>query len=709
MPTGTWIDLPRRHSAIEGSSSILAPTFFATVEGGWGGTESWGTWGLGQRTDLRFFLRWLKPYDFYVTCRAARHPDGRRQTVGVVINGRQIATFEVGTGWKRYRQPVPAGLLRRGDNNIGLLYGFHLAGDSEADARPLALAIEEIGLLPSGRRPAVPSPQPFAADPGRDALVISSAGTYLLPLRVPPDASHLELKLETSGRGARLRAGVLATDGREETAFVAADGHRRIELANRRGRDVFLVFDADLPARGRLTLRFPRLRSGPVLAQPTPADTQPADSRPDVVVVVLDAARADRFGAYGYERATTPNIDRLAATSLVFSNALAECPYTACSMPNLLAGLSFPDHGVVTQDRRLADEAEALAEVLSGIGYQTLAFSGNPNSSRATGADQGFDEFHEIWRLASGRDRTHPGFLTRLASERLTELDSRPVFMLLHYIPPHEPYDPDPGFDLFGDPAYAGPVIGEQRFIQSVFAREVELDAADLAELSALYDGNLRMADHFVRQLLEALARAGRWDNTLFVVTSDHGEAFDEHGFLGHNDTIHEEMLRVPLILRLPGGERPAGVDLTRLATLGDLMPTILGRLRRPTPVAARGVDLLKAPSAAADDRLVVLRSAHEQGTIFGLRTPRFKLMARAPAPWDRGSFRLFDLAADPGETIDRAAELRLLQAALSLRLERTLQEAAETATEALPAGAISPEDEDMLRSLGYLGRDTGP
>ena len=706
LAAGSWIDLRQRHvDAAAASTSTLAPSFLATVESGWGGTETWGTWGLGERTELRFFLRWVKPYRLHLTCRAAAHPDGRPQTVGVVFNGRRIATLEVGSDWERHRVEVPAGVLSPGDNRIELAYGFHLAGTPGVDPRPLALAIEEIGLLAPDQRPkearAEGGAEP-ALDDAADALRLERSGTYLVPLRVPRDAAALEVTLRSSGRAARLRAGVMTTDGSEDTAFVAGGGRQRIALAAYRGRDVFLVFDADLPHGGRLTLESPRLSTVEALS-PRPATAPPLDAgRPDIVLVVLDAARADRFGAYGYERDTTPHIDRLAARSLVFQQVLAECPYTSCSMPNLLAGLSFPQHGVVAHGLALADRVDTLAEVLSQLGYRTLGITGNPNSSRLTGSDQGFDEFHETWKLASPRDRIHPGFLTRLAIERLGHLDERPLFLMLHYVPPHEPYDPDPPFDLFGDPDYAGPVVGEQRFVQSVFAREIELDDADLAELSALYDGNLRMADHWVGRLIDALVDAGRWDDTLFVLTSDHGEAFDEHGYLGHNDTVHEEMLRVPLILRLPRDERPAGVDLARLASLGDLMPTLLARLDRVVPVGVRGSDLLAAPPLAAADRLVFLRSAHEAGVIFGVRSARFKLMARQPASWDPGGYRLFDLAADPQERSDLAPRHRLLQAALALRLERALSDAGQLEVDAQPA-AMSPEDEAMLRSLGYL------
>ncbi len=703
LQPGTRIDFRQRFAEAETLPVILPPLYLARVESSWGGTESWGAWGVGRSTTFSFFLRW-QPFDrLYLVSRAAADPRGRKQNVKVVVNGQGIGRLDIGLDWEEHLLDLPAGLLQPGANRVELVYGFHLEGEPGVDPRQLALAIETIGLLAPGQDPQqFTSTAPKASveiDTDNDALRFSGSGTYLAPIRIPNDAEALELSIDLDGRGTRFRAAVMATDGSEKGLLDDIQGGRRhrLPLQGYRGREVFLIFDADLADGGSVSLNHPRL----VQASATPLVASPGDRssvRPNIVMVVLDAARADRFGSYGYARDTTPLIDSIAAESLVFETAIAECPYTVCSMPQLLAGLSFLQHGLVARTHKLADETQTLAEVLSQLGYQTLAFTGNPNSSRATGSDQGFDEFHEIWRRATGRDRTHPGFLTDLVIERLGQVDDRPLFLMLHYVPPHEPYDPDPEFDLFGDPTYNGQVTGDQAFVQAAFTQQVDLVGADLAELSALYDGNLRMADHHVGRVVTALQAAGRWDDTLFILTSDHGEAFAEHGVLGHNQTLYEEMLRVPLILRFPQGQHPATVEPTRLASLGDVMPTILGYLDHPTPVGASGSNLLA--SRQDKDRRIHLRTSHQDNTIFGLRTQRWKLMSRGPKSWDPGWFRLFDLEADPAETVNLAAKRRLLQTTLAIRLVRALRTQQPTQTE---SGEISGADEEMLKSLGYL------
>ncbi|MEM7581766.1 MAG: sulfatase [Acidobacteriota bacterium] len=692
---------------------MILPTIdLATIEGDWGGAESWGAWGVGQKSTFDFFLRWRDSYQLYLVCRAADDPQRRQQTVEVLVNGQHATSFDAGKEWQTMRLDLPSQHILPGQNRIELVYGFHLEGQPDIDPRPLALAIEEIGLLKPDQSPRdLRRSHQLEVESSEDTLHLSGSGTYIVPLDLPSDAEALELGVDLSSRGDRLQISIMTHDGsesvlleRDETSSSSRD-RLRLPLAMYRDRQVFLIIDTRVSRGGEIRLRAPRLiRASPAdTSASSVATTPPTESalikRPDIVVVVLDAARTDRFGVYGYERDTTPHIDRLASESLVFANASAECPYTACSMPNLLAGLSFLQHGVVARSQRLASATQTLAEVLSQLGYQTLAYSGNPNSGRATGSDQGFDEMYEVWRIARGTDRTHPRFLTDIALERLEEIDERPLFLLLHYVPPHEPYSPDPEFDLFGDPGYDGPVVGDQRFVQAVFKNQIELDDADVAELSALYDGNLRMADHYVNQVIKALQQLGRWDDTLFIVTSDHGEAFNEHGVLGHNQTIYDEMLRVPLILRLPQGQVPEGVDTQRLASLADVVPTVLEILDYPSPVGAVGHDLL-APTPVDQQRLLFLRSAQPIGAVFGLRTPRWKLMARAPTAWERGSLRLYDLEHDPMETVNLATQRRLLLAGLMVQLERALLSRQSATAE---AGEIPEADREMLESLGYL------
>ena len=295
---------------------------------------------------------------------------------------------------------------------------------------------------------------------------------------------------------------------------------------------------------------------------------QRPEGTPDVLIIVLDAARASNFGAYGYPRDTTPFIDRLAADALVFTRAFSECPTTSCSIPNLISGIPFLGTGTGRgKDRVLSDDVTTLAQYLSGAGYYTIGFSDNANNAIARNTHRGFDEFHEMWASESRRrrpERRDPHQLSRRAADAIRAVEpTRPVFAFLHYLPPHKPFAPTPDFDVFGDPDYDGPL--KPGMFREVRRGRQSLTPPDLDEMVALYDGNLRMVDDAVEEIFEALRDEGRWDNAIVLITSDHGEAFFEHGVQGHTSTLYDEMVHIPFILKIPGDHGTSNVDTDQL------------------------------------------------------------------------------------------------------------------------------------------------
>jgi len=496
------------------------------------------------------------------------------------------------------------------------------------------------------------------------------------------------------GDGQLWRLGSLTSDGDEwsETQLALSGVSRKAPS--------FLVFEVALGSpsvtleiRG-LGLRVDTMEGGDVEPplRPTP------DPLPDVVVIVLDAARSSNFGAYGYGRDTTPFIDTLATEGVVFRQAFSECPNTSCSMPNLISGIEFVEVGPAGEWHRLDDRMTTLAEYLGQAGYRTIGLSASPNNGKARNNHQGFDEFQELWRWP-GHDRNHPEQtdphrLTRLALDAVQMQDrSTPVFLALHYVPPHEPYKPKPEFDLFGDPDYDGPIEPGMMF-RGLAARPD--DEADLERMVSLYDGNLRMADDAVGQLFDGLRAIGRWQNALVLLTSDHGEAFFEHGRQGHNSTLYDEMLHIPFILRLPGGRRPAGARTDDLVILSDAVPTILGELGIAVDKVVGGVDLL-SPSRSAAERVLFHR--HTDGRQFAVHTRKWKAIlaqtkSRPPM--------LFDLESDPGEANNLVTKRPLVFQGLASLLRRHML---ETQQQGLDSTQVEMPESDIraLRSLGYL------
>jgi arylsulfatase A-like enzyme len=420
--------------------------------------------------------------------------------------------------------------------------------------------------------------------------------------------------------------------------------------------------------------------------------------QPDIVVIILDAARRDHFSCYGYSRATTPNIDRFAGESLVFTNAFALVPNTRQSVPTMVTGLSFLNHQVTTKEAMLADEAVTLAEHLEGAGYRTACITATPNNSRSLATDQGYDEFIELWTELSKEESIDPHVLSSRAVDWLEHQRTGPFHLQLHFVPPHAPYIPAKPYDLFTDPDYEGPFNG---FPGSVLRRTEgrrDPSASDLEHVIASYDGNLRAADDAVARVLTALRKRPNWNNTVVLVTSDHGEAFFEHRRMGHNNTVYDEMLRVPFILRLPPGSATGKIDLDRLATLADIVPTLLAAASLQPGTDLDGINLLAEAQSTdtADERTFAAKTAHYRPTR-ALRSTRWKVVIS-----NSGSGELYDLENDPQEQTNlRFSNLPEFLEKGELLTRRFLS------TPLLPKrmgdAEVTKRDREMLKALGYV------
>jgi len=551
---------------------------------------------------------------------------------------------------------------------------------------------------------------------------LSSSGSLVITLDPFADAAVLTFDYRIDRPGAAgsgsLNASLIDSEGqRRELSALAnpTEDWTTAELHFGVGSDdyQFVVLEVVLDD-GSHSVRFrrPQLQLGKARGPRPDQEVTPlsADALPNVLIVILDAARASNFGAYGYERDTTPSIDRFAAEALVFRKAFSECATTSCSIPNLISGIPFLDMGT-SDNPRMNDRIVTLAEYLADQGYRTIGLSSNANNGISRNSSQGFDEFVEMWNLEG--DQLDPRRLSGRAIEALRGVDPKqPVLMLLHYRPPHEPYSPSPEFNIFGDPAYAGPVrsgqevqiretygvLGDPADMVSVPSNgqdQRRMSPGDLEEMIALYDGNLRMADDAVGEVFDALRVEGRWDNSIILVTADHGEAFFEHGHQGHNTTLYDEMLHIPFILRLPEGRVANDVDTDRLVILSDVVPTILGQLGLEPRDEVGGVDLL-LDGDQATSRVIFHRMGHR---LLSARTQKwnaiFTLIYDAPM--------LFDLAEDPGELENTVDDSPLIHHGFAALLNEHLREV-EARTDFAAGSVELPEDEiRALRALGYV------
>jgi arylsulfatase A-like enzyme len=332
-----------------------------------------------------------------------------------------------------------------------------------------------------------------------------------------------------------------------------------------------------------------------------PEDTSPKG----IVLVVVDTLRSDHLGCYGDPRGLTPELDELAAESVVFANTVAASSWTRSSMAAMFTSRYPSEIGMLKREDVVPDPVVTLAEALQEGGVQTLGVSTNMNAGTRFGFAQGFDLFVEKLPKVSYPDdpmRVPAEAVTKRAARVLDERDpERPFLLYVHYIDPHSPYFEHPG--LLDEPEPPGRFGGSERDLAVLDAQKPEEHRPeDLDRIRWLYAGEVKYCDLWLGELFDELRARGLWDDVLVMVTSDHGEGLWDHGERDHGTDLYEEQIDVPLLVKFPVGDGIAPTVTDAIVGHVDLAPTLLTTLGLPVPGEYRGADLRAAVRAGRGD-----------------------------------------------------------------------------------------------------------
>jgi arylsulfatase len=453
------------------------------------------------------------------------------------------------------------------------------------------------------------------------------------------------------------------------------------------------------------------------------AELRQAAAGANLVICVIDAARADHLGCYGYARDTTPNIDQLAGEALVFTNHFVQGPDTTVSTASLFTS-QYPDTHLVRRDGEdLGESVFTIAGGLGESGFRTVLLSSNVKASPRLGVGLSFEDAYYPGRfsllLSRWESRSGPNVLLRTFRAWLRENASARFFAYIHLLPPHQPYRaPRRMAKLFAgkDPPGFRPEDYHPGEFETTKLQEYADDHPfhphpDLPEWINLYDANLRYADWAVAEVGRLLKEAEVLETTLLVVTSDHGESFGEHGYPWHSRGIHDEATHIPLLMRLPG-TRPPPRRIDAITQTVDLLPTVFDLFELPYPEEeVQGRSLLPLLAGQTDEVNECAFTWSNTPKKYMVRSRRSSLLLIAYPKYRS----LYDLVSDPGQkhnSIDdhRSEADRLMEAfrayALAQRKppERFLDEAAPESPEPdEPAVELAPDLEKELRALGYL------
>lgn len=456
----------------------------------------------------------------------------------------------------------------------------------------------------------------------------------------------------------------------------------------------------------------------PAASAANSGEAEASGSPPDVLFISIDSLRADHVGAYGYGRPTTPTIDSLAASGALFENAFSTTSWTLPSHTAMLTGLVDRAHGVTAPKRTLGPGIPTLAKAFAEAGYRTVGLYSGPFLHPQFGLSRGFDEYidctsYQLAAKPSGKDIklhnashadiTNPNIL-RNFSAAVENIGEEPVFYFVHMWDVHYDLIPPPPFDTMFDPHYEGTYSGHNFRHDPKF--KTGMPEEDRQHVLALYDGEIRYTDATIEKLLGALKAVGRLENTIVVITSDHGEEFLEHGGKGHKQSVYQEVIRVPLIVSWPG--KIGNEKVATPVSIVDIAPTLLSLAGAPPLAVTSGRALFNADGTPAgrDPRPVLSELFNHDGKAMYSSVIYENEKVIAGSKMKQPAY--FDLSTDPGEMDPANASDSVGGRKLLGKLEAEIARAERSAS-ATPDSGRSKEHElsddvsERLRSLGYL------
>lgn len=647
------------------------------------------------------------------------------QKVQVVWEDARLGTctLEESRGWRRklFRVAVPEGAQKPGQNTITLLSRYAVSRkdvDEGTESREAAVALLALSLAEPGEPAGAPR-QPAPVKFGESSLLQPARTRIRFPMHLPP-ASDCSLHFEDPASTlAECTARVLlrwdAVAGPQKTVLYAGsngatDGHplAGIDLTPWAGQIVEIIFDTSEGRPGSIVewVR-PRLLAG--LAAPggervrAPALTPEFPPVSNVVLVVLDALRADATGCYGNPHDCSPFLDTLATTGMLFERCHAAATQTFASTTSLLTSLHPFQHGVIWEKNRLADETLLLQRRLGADDVFTGCVSQNPFVSPGNVLGRHFDEFREVF----GPNLETCQQVTRAALEVASQAEGRRLFLYVHYLPPHAPYDMAERYrhTLSLDPIEALGVNPADMHLARKGRIPVDIHAAE--QLGKRYLENVRFADSLLADLVHGLRELGFGAETALVVTSDHGESQGQHDWFGHQGIPYQTQAHIPLVMTTlaPRGLGSA-VRRRDVAHTVDIYPTICALLGTPLGGApVEGASLLEA-RPGRDDRVLAFCHGLRQSACEAYFLERYKLLVSRTRSW----LEVYDLARDPLETTNLAGTFPVLANHL-LALANAWQAARREAFTLVDHDAVSgatpatvaPEHVKELEALGYL------
>jgi arylsulfatase A-like enzyme len=633
-------------------------------------------WSRGDRSEVEFHLARRRHLSVTVAMSPFGAPGLPDQALRVLLNDREVTRTRLRRGWQEYSFELSADAQVRGANRL-VFVPDHVwvpaeVHDNSDDRRRLAVAVDAIR---------------FEGTEHTNGVSVSVDQTISIPagcavdwyLNQPAEATLTlaSIRLES---GADLALDI--TLRRDRHADVPLASVRRaqdsVQLEMPRGTGPIglrfeTVNDGAAEPGGRVSIARPQVVvarkarfPSPPTTLPEPAEAGVGSSRPNVILYLVDALRADHLGCYGSDRAVSPRLDEFAAEATVFEDAVAQSSWTKAAVASIFTGVWPPSHGVNGPHDRLPDDLSTMPELLRNGGYRTAAVVGNAYVGRSFGFDRGFEHF-EFLKHTVGDSSVIHSRVTRWMDQLSP---AEPFFLYVHTIDPHAPYAPPDEFRRRFADDVGNPEVGGVSTVRALARGERSASRQMADDLQALYEAEIAFNDFNFGRLVRELRERELFDNSLIVFVSDHGEAFGEHGAWTHGLDLHDESLRIPLVIRFPRG-RNAGSRVRHTVQQADLLPTVLAA------AGLTGHDELDGDDLAPFVDQPMNRAVYCYLDYWGRRgaavlSDQWKLIRPLSEDFGFGA-QLFDRAGDPHERRNLAADLPVRTGFLDTLLRRNL------------------------------------
>lgn len=463
-----------------------------------------------------------------------------------------------------------------------------------------------------------------------------------------------------------------------------------------------------------------------------------SNDKPNVVLIIMDATRTDHLSCHGYYRETAPNLEALAGEGVLFENAISAAPWTLPSITSIFTGTYPSRHGNRTLHSVMDDGLLTLAQILTSQGYSTAAFHTAGYIGPSWRTDKGFQQIqgrlfrdrnlvelfeHAVVRvrdILTNNNDCGASWINNQVQDWVTNCHE-PFLLYLHYMEPHVKYrSPWPYcWQYLNDPSdwIRSLRVNRRRTWIEWLVGQVTLEAADFEILANLYDGAINYLDKKIGEVVSMLRQRGILDNSVLIVTADHGENLGDHGMMGHQWCLYETLIKVPLIIRYPEAF-PPGLRISGLVQTVDILPTLIDILQITSDELS---DQLQGQSLISEGRICPRRRygfAEEVG--YGIETWSQKYPEFDFSPFDRelrairtdrykyiwssnGQDELYNLVNDPKELHNLIAEFPSEVSRLSKILQDWHQQSSAGAF-ARRTTELDESVERRLRDLGYIG-----